>query len=45
MTTGEPCGWEQDWYGKFDPYFVGLVIFAFFSIMFSFGDIENSKVL
>jgi len=45
MTTGEPCGWEQDWYGRFDPYFVGLIIFAFFSIMFSFGDIENSKVL
>ena len=39
------CAWEQAWYGYFDPYFLGLFVFAFLSIMFSFGDIENSKIL
>lgn len=28
-----------------DPYYIGLMTFAGLSIMFSFGDIENSKVL
>ena len=29
----------------FDPYYVGILIFAFFSIYFSFGNIENAKML
>jgi len=29
----------------FDPYYLGIVIFAFFSIYFSFGNIENGKTL
>lgn len=45
IATKKPCGWEEDWYGYFDPYFVGLLVFAALSIGFSFGDIENSKVL
>lgn len=30
---------------SFDPYYIAVMIFAFFSLMFSFGNIENSKVL
>ena len=26
-------------------YYIGIAVFGFFSIIFSFGDIENSKVL
>lgn len=29
----------------FDPYYVGISIFGFFSLLFSFGNIENAKVL
>ena len=29
----------------FDPYYLGIIIFAFFSIYFSFGNIENAKTL
>lgn len=28
-----------------DPYYLGLFLFCLFSCMFSFGDIENSKVI
>lgn len=34
----------QKWLG-FDPYYFGLSVFGFFSIYFSFGNIENSKTL
>ena len=34
----------QDWLG-FDPYYFGLTVFGFFSLYFSFGNIENAKVL
>jgi len=39
------CDWEREWYGYFDPYFLGLIIFGSLSLFFSFGNIENSKVL
>lgn len=29
----------------FDPYYIGLFMFAFISIYFSFGNIENAKIL
>jgi len=29
----------------FDPYYLGILIFGFFSIYFSFGNIENAKTL
>ena len=29
----------------FDPYYLGISVFGFFSIYFSFGNIENAKVL
>lgn len=29
----------------FDPYFLGLFLFGFFSVYFSFGDIQNAKTL
>jgi len=29
----------------FDPYYFGVFVFGFFSIYFSFGNIENAKVL
>lgn len=29
----------------FDPYYLGIFVFGFFSIYFSFGNIENAKVL
>ena len=28
-----------------DPYYFGILVFGFFSLYFSFGNIENSKVL
>ena len=34
----------QNWLG-FDPYYFGLAVFGFFSIYFSFGNIENAKTL
>lgn len=41
--------WEEDsgfrtWLG-FDPYYLGIAIFGFFSMYFSFGNIENAKTL
>jgi hypothetical protein len=35
----------QDKLGGFDPYYLGIFVFAFFSIYFSFGNIENAKTL
>lgn len=29
----------------FDPYFIGIFVFGFFSLFFSFGNIENAKTL
>ena len=40
---GEEEGFEN-WLG-FDPYYFGLLIFGFFSLYFSFGNIENAKTL
>jgi len=39
------CYWHHVWYPTFDPYYVGLILFGFFSCAFSFGDIENSKIV
>jgi len=39
----DATGFEK-WLG-FDPYFLGLLIFGFFSTYFSFGNIENAKTL
>jgi len=41
--------WNDDdgfetWLG-FDPYYLGIAIFGFFSLYFSFGNIENAKTL
>ena len=36
--------WAALWPG-FDPYYLGLIIFASLSLAFSFGNIENSKNL
>ena len=35
----------KDKLGGFDPYYVGVIVFATISIYFSFGNIENSKML
>jgi hypothetical protein len=35
----------QEALGGFDPYYIGLIVFGFFSLYFSFGNIENSKNL
>lgn len=29
----------------FDPYYIGIIVFGFFSLFFSFGNIENAKTL
>ena len=34
----------RDWLG-YDPYYMGLFVFGFFSLYFSFGNIENAKTL
>jgi len=39
---------DETGFGKyigFDPYYLGILVFGFFSIYFSFGNIENAKVL
>lgn len=36
--------WTNKWPG-FDPYYLGIIIFGTLSLMFSFGNIENSKTL
>jgi hypothetical protein len=30
---------------KFNPYYIGIFVFGFLSIAFSFGNIENAKIL
>ena len=35
----------KDKMGGFDPYYIAIIIFAALSIYFSFGNIENSKIL
>lgn len=32
-------------YLGYDPYYIGIFIFGFFSCYFSFGNIENAKTL
>jgi hypothetical protein len=39
-----PNRWTELW-PSFDPYYLGIIIFATLSLMFSFGNIENSKTL
>lgn len=39
------CGWRKAWFGAFDPYYFGLFAFVFFSCAFSFGNIDNSKMV
>ena len=41
---GTKEGFKDKW-GGFDPYYVGVVIFASLSLYFSFGNIENIKWL
>ena len=36
--------WTRRW-TYFDPYYLGIIIFGSLSLMFSFGNIENSKNL
>ena len=36
--------WARKW-PNFDPYYLGIIIFGSFSLLFSFGNIENSKML
>jgi hypothetical protein len=35
--------WKEEFF--IDPYYLGIIIFGFFSLFFSFGNIENSKGL
>lgn len=37
------CKWYHTF--PFDPYYFGIIIFGSLSIIFSFGNIENAKVL
>ena len=37
--------WTRDWEPTFDPYYLGIIIFGSLSLLFSFGNIENSKTL
>ena len=41
---GDQDEWAKEW-ESFDPYYLGLIIFASLSLAFSFGNIENSKNL
>lgn len=36
--------WARKW-PSFDPYYLGIIIFGSLSLLFSFGNIENSKML
>ncbi len=40
----DPLKWNELW-PSFDPYYLGIIIFATLSLLFSFGNIENSKTL
>ena len=35
--------WTREF--PFDPYYIGIIIFGALSLLFSFGNIENSKML
>jgi len=41
---GNQRGFQKAMNG-FDPYYLGILVFGFFSIYFSFGNIENAKTL
>ena len=48
-TTINDTFWNEEigfrnWLG-FDPYYLGVFLFGFISIYFSFGNIENTKTL
>ena len=38
---GDECYLSNTW--SLDPYYVGVMVFGGLSLIFSFGDIENSK--
>jgi hypothetical protein len=40
---GDVDEWKNQ--SPLDPYFIGIIVFGGLSIFFSFGNIENSKVL
>lgn len=40
---GKADGFEK--FLGFDPYYIGIFVFGFFSCLFSFGNIENAKTL
>ena len=41
---GDRCTWKRNW-PSFDPYYLGIIVFGTLSITFSFGNIENAKML
>lgn len=43
-TIGDDSEAFSRWLG-FDAYYFGLIVFGFFSLYFSFGNIENAKVM
>ena len=43
MIYSDADKWKQEFF--VDPYYLGIIIFGFFSLFFSFGNIENSKGL
>jgi hypothetical protein len=40
---GDGCQWTR--ISPIDPYYIGLFVFGFLSLIFCFGNIENSKML
>jgi hypothetical protein len=40
---GNQCTWFE--VSPVDPYYLGILIFGTLSLLFSFGNIENAKVL
>ena len=43
MIYSDADQWKKEFI--FDPYYLGIIIFGFLSLFFSFGNIENSKGL
>lgn len=37
--------WRKEWINVMDPYYFGLTLFMLFACLFSFGDIENTKII
>ena len=35
--------WKEAWADAIDPYYLGIIVFGSLSLLFSFGNIENSK--